>query len=139
MFVRNGYGQSRGGYLLIGQKNRCTFNGLSQKDHFLSYYENPARVDKLPTYSYLRCPQLLLYIAELVGVPEKTINDACQIIMEYEQRNELRCSEKNGNYIWGKAEFAKFKTTLRIGVISKIIQNESNFCDIQEKVLQLFD
>ena len=80
--VSEGYGQTCGGYLK--GKN---INAFSQKEHFLSYYGSEKKKDKLPSYSYLRCPQLLLFIAEIAGMPKEKLEEAYNIIIKYFQDN----------------------------------------------------
>ena len=82
--VREGYGQTCGGYLSL-KNTKPTF--ITQKEHFLSYYDNSDRKSKKPTFHYLRCPQLLLFIAEFSGVPQ--IEEAYDLLKEYEKNNRL--------------------------------------------------
>ena len=67
--VEEGYGQTWGGYLTSGKT-------LSQKDHFLQYYGREDMAEKMPSYTYLRCPQLLLFIAEAAGVSREKSGSA---------------------------------------------------------------
>jgi hypothetical protein len=100
--VKEGYGQSCGGYL-----KDCNKKYISQKEHFLNYYDDKA--EKPPTYSYLRCPQLLLFIA---GVSRKSLEKAYETVKNYEDANKLKDDEKNGNYMWGKQAFREFKSKI---------------------------
>lgn len=60
-----GYGQSCGGFLESNKENS------TQQDHFVYYYGGIDKIEKNPTYSYLRCPQLMVFIAEAAGVSKK--------------------------------------------------------------------
>ena len=136
IFVEEGYGQTCGGYLsCINSKSSFIY----QKQHFLDYYgRNDEIKNKLPRYQYLRCPQLLLFISEIVGVPKAKINDACEILKNYEDKEEIRNTKKSGNYIWGTQVFRDFKSILRINVVSKIIRENNNLADIKELIHNLF-
>jgi len=133
-FVKDGYGQTCGGYLDINGKGKTNPATISQEDHFLSYYNCDGRSKGNPSYQYLRCPQLLLYIAEIAGVAEKSLISACKTIKNYEDENELKYTSKNGNYLWGKKEFREFKTQLYISSITKIIKSENDWSVVLEQV-----
>ncbi|MGB4661872.1 MAG: hypothetical protein WBI07_22045, partial [Mobilitalea sp.] len=75
--VKQGYGQSYGGYLKTCKNDDIKLAEPSQKEHFLNYYGDKA--EKLPTYYYLRCPQLLLFISEIAGVSSKSLDDAYKV------------------------------------------------------------
>ena len=128
--VEEGVGQTCGGYFALKHIKL-------QSDHFLSYYNT--RKDKKPSYCYLRCPQLLLFIAEIAGVPREVLESAYQYLKQYETDNNLiGKNDKNGNYIWGKQVFRDFKRTLKIAEVNKCIQNASNWNDVIIKVNSLF-
>ncbi|WP_394897802.1 hypothetical protein [Clostridium butyricum] len=133
--VKQGYGQSYGGYLKNCKKDHLKFAEPSQKEHFLNYYEDKA--EKLPTYYYIRCPQLLLFIAEIAGVPRKSLKDAYEIVRDYENINELRYKEKNANYMWGTQAFRDFKSQLHISDVIRIIRNAENWDEVIEKTMKL--
>lgn len=126
--VKNGLGQTTGGYIEAGIK--------SQKDHFRYYYGNIP--DKKPTYNYLRCPQLILFIAEVFEVPDDALEKAYNLIKEYEKNEKSIKTLKNGNYFWGKQIFIDFKKALKIGEVNKIICNKDNIEKIKEEVKELF-
>ncbi len=90
--VEEGYGQTCGGYLTSGKT-------LSQKDHFLQYYGREDMAEKMPSYTYLRCPQLLLFIAEAAGVSREKIENAYNELKQYEDKNHLHKTEKHGSYL----------------------------------------
>ena len=136
--VCEGYGQSSGGYLISSSNKITKTDTPSQKEHFLSYYGGEKMLDKLPSYHYLRCPQLLLFIAEVAGVSQKRLEKAYEILKKYENDNGLRGStEKNGNYIWKESVFKELKTQLQIFSLVKIIREENNWEAVQIKAKKL--
>ena len=137
-FVKSGLGQTTGGYLGNVRAEDIPNTETSQKQHFLNYYGNENISDKKPTFSYLRCPQLILFIAEVFGVPDKALNAAYDIIQDYEQKGKIINTTKNGNYLWGKEVFREFKNALKIGEVNKIIRDNDNIGDIKKEVEKLF-
>lgn len=133
--VKQGYGQSSGGYLKTCKRYDIKLAEPSQKEHFLNYYSDKA--ESPPTYYYLRCPQLLLFIAEIAGVSSKSIKKAYTILMDYENDNELKNKEKNGNYMWGKQAFRDFKSKIHISEVVKIISDAQNWDEVRERTLNL--
>lgn len=131
--VKQGYGQSCGGYLITCKRGKL--EEPSQKEHFLNYYGNKA--EKLPTYNYLRCPQLLLFIAEIAGVSSKRLEDAYKILRDYEDKKDLRNKEKNANYIWGKPDFREFKTKIHINALVRIIRDAYNWDEVRKGISAL--
>lgn len=126
-----GFGQSCGGYLTVK-------SGILQRDHFLFYYGKKEKSDKAPTYAYLRCPQLLLFIAEFSGVSRQKVNDACEMLKKYEEENHLRYSEeKNGNYIWGKQILRDLKKQLCISEVVRIMKESESMDEVKEKTKKL--
>lgn len=133
--VMQGYGQSCGGYLKACNKYDIKLAEPSQKEHFLNYYDDKA--GNLPTYNYLRCPQLLLFIAEIAGVSRKNLKDAYKIVMDYENTHKLRYNEKNGNYMWGKQVFREFKSKIHINDVVGIIRNAENWEEVIKRTMKL--
>ncbi|MCW6110142.1 ORF6N domain-containing protein [Clostridium sporogenes] len=133
--VKQGYGQSCGGYLKTCKKDDIKLAEPSQKEHFLNYYDDKA--EKLPTYNKLRCPQLLLFIAEIAGVSKKSLKDAYKIVMDYENDNKLRYKEKNANYMLGKQALRDFKSQIHISEVISIIKNAENWNDVIEGTMKL--
>jgi len=133
--VKQGYGQSCGGYLKACKKDDIKLAEPSQKEHFLNYYED--KTEKLPTYYYLRCPQLLLFIAEIAGVSRKSLKDGYEIVRDYENTNKLRYMEKNANYMWGKQAFRDFKSKIHISDVIIIIRNAENWDEVIERTMKL--
>ncbi len=126
--VREGYGQTCGGYLMTCKRDSNILEELSQKDHFLNYYSDKG--DKFPSYHYLRCPQLLLFIAEIAGVLSEDLKNAYRIVKVYENANQLRYKEKSGNYMWGKEAFRDFKSKIHINEVVKIIKDAENWDEV---------
>lgn len=111
---------------------------MSQKEHFLFYYGGEDKLEKKPTYNYLRCPQLLLFIAEATGVSREKLEGAYKILQEYEDTNRLKYSkEKNGNYLWGKQILRDFKAQLCIHTVVNIIKNSKSWNEVKEKTREL--
>lgn len=108
-----------------------------QKEHFLNFYGKKDKEEKLPSYYYLRCPQLLLFIAEIAGVSKERLEDAYGMVKAYEDGNNLRNKQKNGNYMWGRQEFRDFKTKLQITALVKIIRQAKRWDDVKEQVAKL--
>ena len=119
------WGQTSGGYLDKSSKIE------TQKEHFLSYYKNKENI----TYQYLRCPQLIIFIAEIVGVPCKNIFSATRVVCKYEKSYN---GVKNGNYIWGHEEFRLFKNELKFCEVVKIIKEYENIDEVKNEVKELF-
>ena len=135
--VKEGYGQNCGGYLGSGLKKASKVAGPSEKEHFLSYYGREEIAEKNPTYQYLRCPQLLLFIAEAAGVSKENLEKAYCILKEYEKANHLEGTEKSGNYMWGKEAFGEFKRQLQISNVVKIIKAANSWDEVVKEVEKL--
>lgn len=130
--VNEGFGQSCGGYLELENEH------LSQKEHFLNYYGGSDKAGKLPSYNYLRCPQLLLFIAELAGVSRKKLENAYEKLQEYEINKGLKDSkEKNGNYLCREQILKDFKAQLCIHAVVKIIKNSKNWDEVKVQTKEL--
>ena len=100
--VEEGCGQTCGGYLTSGKT-------LSQKDHFLQYYGREDMAEKMPSYTYLRCPQLLLFIAEAAGVSREKIESAYNELKQYEDK--IICIKpKNTEVICGEIRYSGFSS-----------------------------
>ena len=135
--VIEGYGQSSGGYLNASANKPLSY-APSQKEHFLNYYGRKSMLKKLPSYHYLRCPQLLLFIAEVAGVSQNRLKRAYEILKKYENDKGLRgTTEKNGNYIWKESVFKDFKEQLQISQLVKMIREEDNWEKVQIRAKEL--
>lgn len=135
--VNKGYGQTYGGYLASYSKDDSKLVHPSQQQHFLNYYSNKKNIDKMPAYYFLRCPELLLFIAEIAGVPYIRLLDAYKTLKTYEDSHNLKKTEKNGNYMWGKQEFKTFKSQLQITPLVRIIRNAKNWEIVKEEASKL--
>lgn len=134
--VSAGYGQNCGGYLEVTSKKE-TASRPSEKEHFLSYYGREEIAEKNPTYQYLRCPQLLLFIAEVAGVSKEKLEKAYCILKDYEDKNKVKEKEKSGNYIWREDEFRAFKLQLQISDVVKIIKVSKDWDEVVKEVKKL--
>lgn len=134
--VKAGYGQNCGGYLKVTSKKE-TAARPSEKEHFLSYYGREKIAEKNPTYQYLRCPQLLLFIAEAAGVSKENLKKAYCILKAYEGEKGIKDTEKSGNYMWGKEAFGAFKLQLQISEVVKIIKNSNDWDEVVKEVKKL--
>lgn len=137
--VNDEYGQTCGGYL---SSKDADPKSIKQKEHFMNYYgRNDELKNKKPTYQYLRCPQLLLFIAELAEMPD--VEEAYEMLKVYEEKNSLYKTDKSGNYLWGTKDgfLSEFKQKLGIYQLVKIIKSEdvSNWDDVKERVKISFD
>ena len=129
--VRDGYGQTCGGYLSL--KN-IEPTRITQKDHFLNYYDNLNRQFNKPTFHHLRCPQLLLFIAEFSGMPK--VEEAYELLKQYEKKNGLYKTNKSGNYLWGRKDkfLSEFKEKLGIYSLVKIINKVNSWDKVKEEI-----
>lgn len=123
--VSEGYGQNYGGYIDDGK-------ATTQLEHFLSYYEN--RPKKI-TYAYLRCPQLILFVAQVMGAPEENVEEAAEVIRKFDDRY---IGKKNGNYMWGTQELRDVKNILHYGQICSIVKNAEDYKKMQDEVQKLY-
>lgn len=126
IMVENGHGQNSGGYIeTLGKRT-------AQKEHFLSYYEGKEKI----TYAYLRCPQLIIFIAEFAG--SKDVSEAVKIVEKYDEKyNREFGSNRDGNYMWGKPEFRELRNTLQFGKICNILKNADSIKQVREEVGKL--
>ena len=123
--VKEGHGQNRGGY--IDSQGR----EASQKEHFLHYYKDKEKV----TYAYLRCPQLIIFIAEIAGAKEIWLSNAIAILKRYDAAyDKVNASARNGNYFWGKPEFREFKNALHFQNICMWIKRYETLQQVIEQI-----
>lgn len=134
--VKDGYGQTCGGYLC---STNTSLVSIKQKEHFLSYYGKKDVKEKNPTYQYLRCPQLLLFIAEISGISELKIKKAYNKLKEYEKNNGLYKTDKSGNYLWGRKDkfLSEFKEELEIYSLVKIIKEANDWEEVKDKIRKI--
>ena len=129
----NGYGQNAGGYYLDAIKDKKR----NQQKHFIHYYSKFP--DKYPSYSYLRCPQLLLFIAEAFGLNKDYITTAFDQLKKFEYENKLQYTQKNGNYIFEKNKdvLKEIKITLKISKLTRILKNAQSIDDAKIQIKKL--
>lgn len=135
--VKQGYGQTCGGYLKAYSIDDLKQEIPSQKEHFLSYYSHKNRIDNMPTYDRLRCPQLLLFIAEIAGISKEILIDAFNIVKNYEEENNIKNKMKDGNYMCRSKQYGDFKKKLHISSLVNIIRKSENWDEVIEKVKKL--
>lgn len=105
IMVKIGLGQTVGGYY---DEARCPEWNIdikresadpSQNFHFLEYYiknrYTPNKRNCAPSYNQLKCPQLLMYIAEVAGLPKEQLMDAYNFLESYEENNNIAKRYKN--------------------------------------------
>ena len=100
-FVKEGYGQLSGGYIECSKCKKVKIDANTaepnQKWHLLeSYYrEYDSKKDAKRCYSYLLCPELLLWIAEAAGFNIKNVaEEAKKIINSGEKRARNKAGRK---------------------------------------------
>jgi hypothetical protein len=67
-FVKSGYQQKKGGYIDYAKKTYSKEVEPSQKWHFIEAYASKKDRDDKFYYGRLKCPELLLWMAEAAGV-----------------------------------------------------------------------
>ena len=75
----------------------------------------------MPTYPWLKCPQLLMYIAEVAGLDSKRLDDAYEFLEKVEKERNLKGTEKSAKYLKSE-ELKDYKKLLCISTINKIIK-----------------
>lgn len=100
-FVRDGYGQKAGGYINTAKYREIKIDSESaepnQKWHLLDSYYKRTDGHKAAKrcYSYLLCPELLLWIGESAGFDIKEVaNEARQIIDNGEKWSRNKAGRK---------------------------------------------
>ncbi len=139
--VKEGYGQTKGGYFETAKKQVISEKAEpSQQFHFYSYYiDTKNRSEKMPTYANLKCPQLIMYVAEMVGLDAKIVDKAFNFLKDFEEKRGLKETEKGATYL-EKIEgnpSEVFKFILHISDIQKIIKESSSYEEIVKEVSHL--
>lgn len=145
--VIEGLGQTKGGYFETACEPRYNKQVIrekaepSQQFHFFSYYIDAKinRSEKKPTYDSLKCPQLIMYIAEMAGLDAKFIDKAFNFLKDFEEKRGLKETEKGATYL-EKIEgnpSEVFKFILHISDIQKIITKSNSYEEIVKKVSRL--
>lgn len=129
--VKNGLGQTVGGYFDEAQRPEWRIEIVpdraepSQNFHFYQYYVknrfDPKKGAKIPSYSRLYCPQLIMYISEAAGLNRDLVQTAYSYLEQYERENHLAGKAKDAKYLPSK-ELRRFKQLLRIGQITSAIK-----------------
>lgn len=147
--TRDGYGQSnrKGGYLKSFETWKKQ-NNIPQEAQATQYWHMINSWGKLdnPQILRLKCPQLMLYIAEVCGWNETNIDNAINEIKQYEDSRGLKCSScKGGNYLEKKgvgenvSEAIIFKESLKYYHLCKIIDESTTLDEIKSKVRPMKD
>lgn len=154
--VIEGLGQTKGGYFETACEPRYNKQVIrekaepSQQFHFFSYYidyidpnmnrsekmPNMNRSEKMPTYANLKCPQLIMYVAEMAGLDAKFVDKAFNFLKDFEEKRGLKETEKGATYL-EKIEgnpSEVFKDILHISEIQTIITKSSSYEEIVGKV-----
>lgn len=148
--VIEGLGQTKGGYFETACEPRYNKQVIrkkaepSQQFHFFSYYidyidPKMNRSEKMPTYANLKCPQLIMYVAEMAGLDAKIVDEAFKFLKDFEEKRGLKETEKGATYlekIEGKPSEV-FKDILHISEIQTIISKSSSYEEIVGKVSRL--
>lgn len=146
--VIEGLGQTKGGYFETACEPRYNKQVIrekaepSQQFHFFSYYidyidpKKKNRSAKKPTYASLKCPQLIMYVAEMAGLDAKFVDKAFNFLKDFEEKRGLKETEKGATYL-EKIEgnpSEVFKDILHISEIQTIITKSSSYEEIVGKV-----
>ena len=137
--VREGYGQTCGGYFDEVPKSAIIPHEAepSQWFHFITFYSNSKRNTKAPSYSSLHCPQLILWIAEVVGIDRDKLQSARRVVIEYEKPNNLKGDKNKGGSYLPKDIEIEFKEALEIYNVNTIIKDACNWKEVLAKVSDL--
>ncbi|WP_247933204.1 hypothetical protein [Streptococcus mitis] len=142
MMVKEGLGQTVDGYFEVAKYPKynkiidTTRAEPSQAFHFFEYYiddEKCNRSDKKPSYNQLKCPQLIMYIAEMAGLDRKILLECLEYVREIEKDNSLTGSEKKANYLGGNS-LMEFKKKIHICEIQSIISAANSYDEIVQQV-----
>ena len=145
--VKNGFGQTINGYFETARETRYNKQVIrekaepSQQFHFFSYYIDAKinRSEKKPTYASLKCPQLIMYVAEMAGLDTKIVDKAFNFLKDFEEKRGLKETEKGATYL-EKIErnpSEVFKFILHISDIQNIITESSSYEEIVKEVSRL--
>lgn len=104
-YVKEGYGQVKGGYLELAyiQKEKIWIESAdpSQKWHFIfAYYGEKMKnqqfdMDANADLKRIMCPQLMLWISEIAGLEKKILKKALNNAIDY----EIKYNTKNSRII----------------------------------------
>ena len=132
--TKEGYGQTIGGYHETARKKGIRKEEpLSQKWHFtVSYYEYMKNIDTKPTYSQLKCPELLIWIAEVTGLKDSLIDEAIALVKDFEDKNHSVGQKKGADYF--APIIGELKKTLHIQEINRVLGDALNWEEASAKV-----
>lgn len=149
MMVKEGLGQTVGGYFEAAEDPKYkriidkSKAEPSQAFHFFEYYiddENNNRSDKKPSYNSLKCPQLIMYIAEMAGLDRQILLECLEFIKKIEENARLVDAKKEGNYL-EKIKLnncdnclKEYRTMIHIREIQNIISKETSYEKIVNRV-----
>jgi len=129
-FVKEGYGQTTGGYL------SNTKDHPSQLEHFVNYYCD--KIEKMPTFASLWCPELIIFISEILGVKKEYIIKASEMVKNFEDDNNLKNTQKNATYLTFRSTNSRilkeFKETIKIYDVNDILKKTTS---IEEAIRQI--
>lgn len=146
MMVKGGFGQTVGGYFEVAEypkyKRKIDPSNAepSQAFHFFEYYIDNNRSEKKPSYNSLKCPQLIMYIAEMAGLNRQILLEGLEFIKKIENKTILVDTEKGGNYL-EKIKLndrdnclKEYRTMIHIREIQNIISKETSYEEIVKRV-----
>lgn len=85
-------------------------------------------------YRHIRCPQLVMFIAETAGLNHGRCLEAYHLIQAYENNAGIRDTEKNANYLYGKPTWHAYTGILRFDDINDIISDAGNWDEVMSRV-----
>ena len=149
MMVKEGLAQTEGGYFEVAEypKYKRIIDRSkaepSQAFHFFEYYiddEKNNRLDKKPSYNSLKCPQLIMYIAEMAGLNRQILLECLEFIKKIEENANLVGTKKKGNYL-EKIKvnncdncLKEYRLMIHIREIQDIISKEPSYKKIVNRV-----
>lgn len=138
-YVKEGYGQVRGGYYDVAYKNNVVIlketAEPSQKWHLIdSYYALKQKNGNFNMHtnanlSGIMCPQLMLWIAEIAGLNKELIKTAKDLAVTYENEQRTKDSRKIKRDV--------LKNALRWELITRIIKEADTWESVKCKVSEI--
>lgn len=147
--VKEGLGQTVGGYFEVAnypKYKRSIDKEIaepSQAFHFFEYYiddNKNNRSNNKPSYACLKCPQLIMYIAEMAGLKREILLECLDFIRKIEEDANLVGTEKGGAYLEimksnnNGNRLSELKEKIHISDIQNIISDEKDYKEIVRKV-----
>ena len=149
MMDKEGLGQTVGGYFEVAKypKYKRIIDRSeaepSQAFHFFEYYiddEKNKRSDKKSSYNSLKCPQLIMYIAEMAGLDRQILIECLKYIRETEESKSVTGMPKGGGYLEkiklndNENRLKEFKKKIHISEIQSIISKGTSYEEVVQKV-----